>query len=61
MKVVRVKILVGRWRGEEEVEKFENEQLEGCLAFSIQEEDNVFAECLISGSLSGKDFHDFIR
>ena len=61
MKVVSVEILVGRWRGEEEVEKFENEQLEGGLAFSIQKENDVFAECFISGSLSGKDFHDLIR
>ena len=60
MKVVSVEILVGRWRGEEEVEKFENEQLEGGLAFPIKEEDDVFAECFISGSLNGKNLHDFI-
>ena len=53
MKVVSVEILVGRWRGEEEVEKFEDEELEGGLAFPIQKEDDVFAECFIWGSLDG--------
>ena len=61
MEVVSVKILVCSWCGEEEVEKFENEQLEGSLALSIQEEDDVLAKCFINGSMSRKNLHDFIH
>ena len=60
MEVVSVEILV-RWRcGEEEIEKFENKQLEGSFALSVQEEDDVLAEGFVSGPMSGKDFHDFV-
>lgn len=60
MEVVGVKVLVRRRCGEEEIEKFENEQLEGSFALSVQEEDDILTEGLVSGPLSGKDLHDFV-
>lgn len=60
MKVISVEIFVRSRCGEEEIEKFENEQLEGSLAFSVQEEDNVLAESFIGGPLRGKNLHDFV-
>lgn len=60
MEVVSVKVLVRRRCSEEQIQKFENEQLEGSFALSVQEEDDILAECFVSGSLIGKDLHDFI-
>lgn len=61
MEVVSVKVLVRRRCGEEEIKKFEDKQLEGSFALSIQEKDNVLAEGFISRPLSGKDLHDSVR
>lgn len=60
MEVVSVEVLVRRRCSEEEIEKFENEQLEGSFALSIQEEDDVLAKGFVSGPLSGEDLHDFV-
>lgn len=61
MQVVGVEVLVRRRCGEEEIEKFENKQLEGSFALSVKKEDDILAECFVSGPLSGKDLHDSIR
>lgn len=60
MEVVSVEVLVRRRRGEEEIEEFENEQLEGSFALSVQEEDDIFTESFVSGPLSGEGLHDFV-
>ena len=60
MEVVSVEVLECRRCGEEEVEKFENEQLEGSFTFSIEEENDVLAECLVSGPRNRKNLHDFV-
>ena len=61
MEVVGVKILIRRGGGEEEIEKLENKQLKGSFALSIQKENDILAECFVSGALSRKDLHDFVR
>ena len=60
MEVVSIEVLVRRRCGEEEVEEFENEQLEGSFALSVQEENDILAEGFVSGPLSGEDLHDFV-
>ena len=60
MKVVSVEVLVRGRRSEEQIKKFENEQLEGSFALSVQEEDDILAEGFVSGPLIGKDLHDFV-
>ena len=49
MEVVSVEVLECRRCGKEEVEELENEQLEGSFTFSVEEENNVLAECFVSG------------
>ena len=49
MEVVSVEVFECTRCGEEEVEEFENEQLEGSFTFSVEEENDVLAECLVSG------------
>ena len=60
MEVVSVEVLECRRCGKEEVEELENEQLEGSLTFSIEEENNVLAECLVSGPGNRQNLHDFV-
>ena len=61
MEVVGIEVLV-RWRcSEEQIEKFENEQLKGGFALSVQEKDDILAEGFVSGPLIGKDLHDFVH
>lgn len=60
MEVVSVEVLVRRRCGEEEIKKFKNEQLEGSLALSVQEEDNVLAKSFVGRPLSGKNVHDSV-
>lgn len=60
MEVISVEVLVRRRCSEEQIEKFENEQLEGGFALSVQEEDDILAEGFISGPSIGKDLHYFV-
>ena len=48
--VVGVEVFVGGLGGEEEVEEFENQELQGGFAFAVQEEDDVFAEGFEDGA-----------
>ena len=49
--VVGVEVFVGGLGGEEEVEEFENQELERGLAFAVEEEDDVFAKGLEDGAV----------
>lgn len=60
MEVIGVEVFVRRWGGEEEVEEFEDEELEGGLAFAVEEEDDVFAKGFVGGAVGGEGFDDFV-
>ena len=60
MEVVSVEVLECRRCGKEEVEELENEQLEGSFTFSVEEEDNVLAECFVSGPRNRQNLHDLV-
>lgn len=58
MQIVGVEILV-RWRaGEEQVEQFENQELERRLAFTVQKKDDVLAKALVCGTICSENLDD---
>lgn len=58
--VVGIEIFVRERGGEEEVEELEDEELEGGLAFAVQEQDDVFAEGFVAGAVRGEGFYHFV-
>lgn len=60
MEVVGVEVFVSRRSREEEIEKFENQELEGGFTFAVEKEDDVLAEGFVGRAMCGEDLDHFV-
>lgn len=58
--VVGVEVFICAWGCEEEVEEFEDKELQGCFAFSVEHEDDVLPKGLVRRAMQRKNLDDFI-
>jgi len=58
--VIGVEVFVCARRGEEEVQEFEDEELQGGFTFSVEHENDVLTKGLVRRAMQGEDLDDFV-